>query len=61
MNLGELEISEQNYYIMEDDRLRRLSTAKTDEEKKFLRSQLCEIRGRQSDLRDKRLQLKFKG
>ena len=61
MTLGELEIREQNYYIMEDDRLRRLSTAKTDEEKKFLRSQLCEIRGMQSDLRDKRLQLKFKG
>ena len=61
MSIQELDQREKNYLIMEDDRLRRLSMAKTLTEKIFLNSQLMEIRGLLADNRCQRLALKFKG
>tara|TARA_R100000734_G_C3285345_1_gene78161 strand:+ start:285 stop:473 length:189 start_codon:yes stop_codon:yes gene_type:complete len=61
LDIEELNLREKNYLIMEDDRLRKLSMAKTLTEKIFLRSQLCEIRGLLADNRSQRLGLKFKG
>jgi len=58
MTLKELEQQENYCYSLEEDTLRQLAMARTDNEKKFLRGHLCDIRGRQSDVRNQRLKLK---
>jgi hypothetical protein len=55
MRLQELEQLQEYNYSLEEDTLQKLSMAKTDNEKRFLRGYLCEIRGKQSDLRQVRL------
>jgi hypothetical protein len=55
MRLQELEQLQEYNYSLEEDTLQKLSMAKTDTEKKFLRTHLCELRGIQSDLRRVRL------
>lgn len=60
MTMQELDIQEKNYLHMEEAHLRALSMATRNTEKVFLRSQLCAIRGLQSDVRAKRLEIKFR-
>lgn len=52
MTLKELEHEEKYCYSLEEDTLQKLAMAKTDNEKKFLKSHLCDIRGRQADIRN---------
>lgn len=57
MRLQEIEKLQDYVFSLEEDTLQKLSMAKTDNEKRFLKGYLFEIRGKQSDLRGVKLTL----